>query len=74
MSRGGDCGTAISAAMARQAPDGLLGIQVNFAQMVPPGMLGHIRTGDPAPADLPDAEKRAYEQIAFATYHRAPPD
>jgi pimeloyl-ACP methyl ester carboxylesterase len=67
---GGDWGTAISAAMARQAPDGLLGIHVNFAQMVPPGILGHIRNGDPAPADLPDAEKRAYEQVAFATYHR----
>ena len=33
-------------------------------------MLGHIRNGDPAPADLSDAEKRAYEQVAFATYHR----
>jgi hypothetical protein len=33
-------------------------------------MLGHICSGDPAPADLSDAEKRAYEQMAFATYHR----
>jgi len=70
VSQGGDWGTAISAAMARQAPAGLLGIHVNFAQMVPPAMLGHIRNGDPAPADLSDAEKRAYEQVAFATYHR----
>jgi hypothetical protein len=43
---------------------------VNFAQMVPLEVLGHIRNGDPAPADLSDAEKRAYEQVAFATYHR----
>ena len=70
VAQGGDWGTAISAAMARQAPDGLLGIHVNFAQMVPLEMLGHIRNGDPAPADLPDPEKRAYEQVAFATYHR----
>jgi pimeloyl-ACP methyl ester carboxylesterase len=56
--------------MARQAPDGLLGIHVNFAQMVPPGVLGHIRNGDPAPADLSDTEKRAYGQVAFATYRR----
>ena len=70
VAQGGDWGTAISAAMARQAPEGLLGIHVNFAQMVPPGVLGHIRNGDPAPADLSDAEKRAYEQVAFATYHR----
>jgi pimeloyl-ACP methyl ester carboxylesterase len=70
VAQGGDWGTAISAAMARQAPAGLLGIHVNFAQMVPLGVLGHIRNGDPAPADLLDAEKRAYEQVAFATYHR----
>jgi pimeloyl-ACP methyl ester carboxylesterase len=70
VAQGGDWGTAISAAMARQAPDGLLGIHVNFAQMVPLDMLGHIRNGDPAPADLSDAEKRAYGQVAFATYHR----
>jgi pimeloyl-ACP methyl ester carboxylesterase len=70
VAQGGDWGTAVSAAMARQAPDGLLGIHVNFAQNVPSGVLGHIRNGDPAPADLSDAEKRAYEQVAFATYHR----
>ena len=70
VAQGGDWGTAISAAMGRQAPDGLLGIHVNFAQMVPLKVLGHIRNGDPAPADLSDAEKRAYEQVAFATYHR----
>jgi len=70
VAQGGDWGTAVSAAMARQAPDGLLGIHVNFAQMVPPGVLGHIRNGDPAPADLSEAEKRAYGQVAFATYHR----
>jgi pimeloyl-ACP methyl ester carboxylesterase len=68
--QGGDWGTAISAAMARQAPAGLLAIHVNFAQMMPPGMLARIRNGDPAPADLSDAEKLAYEQVAFATYHR----
>jgi pimeloyl-ACP methyl ester carboxylesterase len=70
VAQGGDWGTAISAAMARQAPEGLLGIHVSFAQMVPPRILGHIRNGDAAPAELSDAEKRAYEQTAFATYHR----
>jgi hypothetical protein len=38
--------------------------------MVPLDVLGHIRNGDPAPSDLSDAEKQAYEQVAFATYHR----
>jgi pimeloyl-ACP methyl ester carboxylesterase len=70
VAQGGDWGTAVSAAMARQAPEGLLGIHVNFAQMVPLDILGHIRNGDPAPAELSDAEKHAYDQVAFATYHR----
>ena len=70
VAQGGDWGTAVSAAMARQAPAGLVGIHVNFAQMVPSAILGHIRNGDLAPADLSDAEKRAYGQVAFATYHR----
>jgi pimeloyl-ACP methyl ester carboxylesterase len=70
VAQGGDWGTAVSAAMARQAPEGLLGIHVNFAQMVPLDVLGHIRNGDPPPSGLSDAEKRAYEQVAFATYHR----
>jgi pimeloyl-ACP methyl ester carboxylesterase len=56
VAQGGDWGTAISAAMARQAPEGLLGIHVNFAQMVPLDVLGHIRNGDPAPAGLSDVE------------------
>jgi hypothetical protein len=38
--------------------------------MVPLEVLGHIRNGDPAPADLSAAEQRAYGQVAFATYHR----
>jgi pimeloyl-ACP methyl ester carboxylesterase len=70
VAQGGDWGTAITAAMGRQAPTGLAGIHVNFAQMVPLQILGHIRNADPAPADLSDAEKRAYGQVAFATYHR----
>jgi pimeloyl-ACP methyl ester carboxylesterase len=70
VAQGGDWGTAISAAMARQAPEGLLGIHVNFAQMVPLEVLGHIRNGEPAPAGLSEAEKRAYGQVAFATDHR----
>jgi pimeloyl-ACP methyl ester carboxylesterase len=70
VAQGGDWGTAVAAAMARQAPEGLLAIHVNFAQMVPLDVLGHIRNGDPAPAELSDAEKRAYDQVVFGTYHR----
>ena len=70
VAQGGDWGTAISAALARQAPDGLLGIQVNFAQMMPLDMLGHIRNQELPPADLSDAEKRVYQQVLVATYRR----
>ncbi|MBV9795656.1 MAG: alpha/beta fold hydrolase [Actinobacteria bacterium] len=70
VAQGGDWGTAVSAAMARQAATGLAGIHVSFAQMVPAAILAHIRNGDPAPAELTDAEKHAYQQTADATYHR----
>jgi pimeloyl-ACP methyl ester carboxylesterase len=70
VAQGGDWGTAISAEMGRQAPPGLLGIHVNFAQMMPPDMLVHIRNQDPAPPGLSDAEKRAYDQVLFNTYRR----
>ena len=70
VAQGGDWGTSICAAMGRQTPHGLLGIHVNFAQMVPAAVLGHIRNGDPPPAGLSEVEKRAYGQVAFATYHR----
>jgi pimeloyl-ACP methyl ester carboxylesterase len=70
VAQGGDWGTAISAELARQAPQGLLGIHVNFAQMMPLDMLVHIRNQEPAPPGLSDAEKRAYEQVLFNTYRR----
>src|SRR5262249_27338930 len=60
VAQGGDWGTAISAAMARQAPQGLLGIHVNFAQMMPLEMLLHIRNQEPAPTGLSQAETKAY--------------
>jgi pimeloyl-ACP methyl ester carboxylesterase len=70
VAQGGDWGTAISAEMARQAPPGLLGIHVNFAQMMPPDMLLRIRNQEPAPAGLSAAEKRAYQQVLVNTYRR----
>jgi pimeloyl-ACP methyl ester carboxylesterase len=70
VAQGGDWGTAISAELARQAPEGLLGIHVNFAQMMPLDMLLHIRNQEQAPAGLSDGEKRAYEQVLFNTYRR----
>jgi pimeloyl-ACP methyl ester carboxylesterase len=70
VAQGGDWGTAISAAMGRQQPKGLLGIHVSFAQMMPLEMLLHIRNQEPAPGGLSDAEKKAYGQVLFNTYRR----
>jgi pimeloyl-ACP methyl ester carboxylesterase len=71
VAQGGDWGTAVSAAMARQKPDGLLGIHVNFAQVVPPSILAHIRNQElTPPAGLSNAEQRAYGQVLVATYRR----
>jgi pimeloyl-ACP methyl ester carboxylesterase len=70
VAQGGDWGTAISAELGRQEPAGLLGIHVNFAQMMPLDVLGHIRNQEPAPAGLSNAEKRAYDQVLFNTYRR----
>lgn len=70
VAQGGDWGAFISGAMAREAPEGLLGIHVNFPQAVPFDILAHVRDGDPAPPELSDAEKRAYEQIVIATNRR----
>jgi pimeloyl-ACP methyl ester carboxylesterase len=70
VAQGGDWGTAVSAAMARQEPDGLLGIHVNFAQMMPLEILRHIRNQEPAPAGLSGAEKKAYEQVLSNTFRR----
>src|SRR5262245_12379471 len=70
VAQGGDWGTAISAAMGRQEPEGLLGIHVNFAQMMPLEMMLHIRNQEPAPDGLSDAEQKAYGQVLFNTYRR----
>lgn len=60
VSQGGDWGSVVSDAMARQAPAGLLGIHVNMPATVPPEIARALQNGKPAPASLSDAEKRAY--------------
>ena len=64
VSQGGDHGSVVSDAMARQAPAGLLGIHVNMPATVPPDIAKALRDGDPAPAGLSEAEKRAFAQLA----------
>ena len=64
VSQGGDWGSVISDVMARQAPDGLLGIHVNMPATVPPEIAKALTNGEPAPTGLSAAEKIAYEGMA----------
>ncbi len=63
VSQGGDWGAVISDAMARQAPDGLLGIHTNMPATVPPEIAKALTNGEPAPSGLSADEKIAYEQM-----------
>ncbi len=63
VSQGGDWGAVISDAMARQAPEGLLGIHTNMPATVPPDIAKALTNGEPAPAGLSPEEKIAYEQM-----------
>jgi pimeloyl-ACP methyl ester carboxylesterase len=63
VSQGGDWGAIISELLAVQAPEGLLGIHVNMPGTVPPDVLRHLRNFDPAPAELSDPEKLAYDRL-----------
>jgi microsomal epoxide hydrolase len=62
VSQGGDWGAKVSEAMARRAPDGLLGIHMNLLLNIPPEIVRSINAGDPPPADLPEKETAAYDQ------------
>ena len=63
VAQGGDWGAFISEALQRQAPEGLLGVHINFLFTRPPEIAKALRNGDPAPAGLSEKEKAAYEQL-----------
>jgi hypothetical protein len=50
--------------MARQAPAGLLSIDVNLPSTVPSEVAEGLNNADPAPSGLSDAEKAAFVQGA----------
>ncbi len=64
VSQGGDWGSVIADAMARQAPQGLLGIHVNMPATVPADAVKAINSGEPAPAGLSTDEKAAFESLS----------
>src|SRR5260370_30055117 len=63
VSQGGDWGSVVADAMARQAPAGLLGIHVNMPATVPADVAKAMNDGDPAPAGLSVTEKAAFDSL-----------
>lgn len=64
VSQGGDHGSVISDALARQAPDGLLAIHLNMPATVPGDLMKSILSGDPVPPNLPVPEANAYQSLS----------
>lgn len=64
VSQGGDHGSVISDVLARQAPEGLLGIHINMPATVPPDVVAAINNGGPAPAGLSPTEKAAFDSLS----------
>ena len=63
VAQGGDWGTPISSAMARQAPAGLLGIHINLPATVPPEVAAVLAGGGPAPAGLSEKERAVFDSL-----------
>ncbi|OKH53972.1 multidrug MFS transporter [Calothrix sp. HK-06] len=63
VAQGGDWGSPISSAMARQAPVGLLGIHINLPATVPPDVAAVLASGGPAPAGLSEKERAAFDSL-----------
>src|SRR5712664_1849770 len=67
VAQGGDWGTPISSAMARQAPAGLLGIHINLPATIPPEV-GAALGGGLLPAGLSEKERAVVD--ALMTYNK----
>jgi pimeloyl-ACP methyl ester carboxylesterase len=62
VAQGGDWGTPISSAMARQAAAGLLGIHINLPATVPPEVAAAL-AGGPVPVGLSEKERGVVEAL-----------
>ncbi|MET8276387.1 epoxide hydrolase family protein [Streptomyces sp. NPDC005096] len=71
VAQGGDWGSIITDLMARQKPQGLIGIHVNLPGVVPPAIEKAIASGNPLPSGtvLSDEEKAAVDQLDFVYKH-----
>jgi pimeloyl-ACP methyl ester carboxylesterase len=72
VAQGGDWGSPVSSAMARQAVPGLLGIHINLPATVPSDVATVLATGGPAPAGFSDKERAAFDSLnTFFKKYRA---
>ena len=62
VAQGGDWGSPVSSAMARQAAEGLRGIHLNLPATVPSEVAGAL-AGGTAPSGLTDKERAAFEAL-----------
>ena len=69
VAQGGDWGNAVTEQMALLAPPELIGIHTNMPATVPPEIDKAAFAGAPAPSDLSDEEKHAYDQLAYFYKH-----
>ncbi|WFU13445.1 epoxide hydrolase (plasmid) [Rhizobium sp. CB3090] len=63
VSQGGDCGSVISHRMALQNVPGLIGIHVNMPGTVPKEIAAILAAGGPAPRDLTEDERAAFDAL-----------
>ena len=66
VAQGGDWGSPVSTAMARQAPAGLLGIHINLPATVPEELAKTLNDGGQAPAGLSEKERAAFDALSAA--------
>ena len=64
VSQGGDHGSVISDAMARQTPAGLLGIHLSMPPTLPADVVKALNEGGAAPAGLSAKEKAAFDALS----------
>jgi pimeloyl-ACP methyl ester carboxylesterase len=63
VAQGGDWGSVVASAMARQAPAGLLGIHLNMPATVPPDIAMALNAGEPPPLGLTPDERAAFNAL-----------
>jgi len=65
VSQGGDWGSVVADKMAKQHPEGLLGIHVNMPATVPADVATALKNGDPVPEGLSEKEKDAFNSLNY---------